>query len=86
MRWLVRKNGPLASNVAEAGLFQRTRAGLDVPDLQLLFGPAYYRGHGLARRKEHCFGFGPTLITPESRGAISLRSTNPLDAPAIRAN
>src|SRR5580692_8656220 len=86
LRWLVWKNGPLASNVAEAGLFLRTRVGLAVPDLQLLFGPAYYRGHGLVRRKEHCFGFGPTLITPESRGTISLRSANPLDAPAIRAN
>jgi choline dehydrogenase len=86
LRWLLWKNGPLASNVAEAGLFLRTRAGLAVPDLQLLFGPAYYRGHGLVRRKEHCFGFGPTLITPESRGEISLRSANPLDAPAIRAN
>src|SRR5271156_1595037 len=86
LRWLVWKKGPLASNVAEAGLFLRTRAGLAVPDLQLLFGPAYYRGHGLVRRKEHCFGFGPTLITPESRGTISLRTANPLDAPAIRAN
>src|SRR5580698_2999621 len=86
LRWLVWKNGPLASNVAEAGLFLRTRVGLAVPDLQLLFGPAYYRGHGLVRRKEHCFGFGPTLITPESRGTISLRSAEPLDAPAIRAN
>jgi choline dehydrogenase len=86
LRWLLWKNGPLASNVAEAGLFLRTRVGLEVPDLQLLFGPAYYRGHGLVRRKEHCFGFGPTLITPESRGTISLRSAEPLDAPAIRAN
>jgi choline dehydrogenase len=40
----------------------------------------------LVRRKEHCFGFGPTLITPESRGSISLHTTNPLDAPAVRAN
>jgi choline dehydrogenase len=86
LRWLLWRNGPLASNVAEAGLFSRTRAGLQVPDLQLLFGPAYYRGHGLVRRKEHCFGFGPTLITPQSRGEISLRSANPLEAPAIRAN
>jgi choline dehydrogenase len=86
LRWLVWKNGPLASNVAEAGLFSRTRVGLAVPDLQLLFGPAYYRGHGLVRHKEHCFGFGPTLITPESRGTISLRTANPLDSPAIRAN
>jgi choline dehydrogenase len=86
LRYLIFKQGPLTSNVAEAGLFTRSRGGLNVPDIQLLFGPAYYRGHGLVRRKENCFGFGPTLITPESRGTISLRSANPLDAPAIRAN
>jgi choline dehydrogenase len=86
LRYLIFKSGPLTSNVAEAGLFLRTRVGSQMPDLQLLFGPAYYRAHGLVRRKEHCFGFGPTLITPESRGSISLRTPNPQDAPAIRAN
>jgi choline dehydrogenase len=86
LRYLIFKKGPLTSNVAEAGLFTRSREGRDVPDIQLLFGPAYYRGHGLMRRKENCFGFGPTLIAPESRGNISLRSANPLEAPAIRAN
>jgi choline dehydrogenase-like flavoprotein len=86
LRYFIFKTGPLTSNVAEGGLFLKTRDGLQTPDLQLLFGPAYYRGHGLVRRKEHCFGFGPTLITPESRGSISLRSPHPLDAPAIRPN
>jgi choline dehydrogenase len=86
LRYLIFKRGPLTSNVAEAGSFTRSREGLQVPDMQLLFGPAYYRGHGLVRRKESCFGFGPTLIAPESRGNVSLRSVNPLEAPAIRAN
>jgi choline dehydrogenase len=86
LRYVLFKRGPLVSNVAEAGIFQRTRPGLEVPDLQVLFGPAYYVNHGLTPRKEHCFGFGPTLITPESRGSVGLRSTNPLDPPAIRAN
>jgi choline dehydrogenase len=86
LRYLIFKKGPLTSNVAEAGLFTRSREGRNVPDIQLLFGPAYYRRHGLMRRKENCFGFGPTLIAPESRGNISLRSANPLEAPAIRAN
>lgn len=86
LRYLLFKRGPLVSNVAEAGIFLRTRPDLQVPDLQLLFGPAYYVNHGLTPRKEHCFGFGPTLVTPESRGNISLRSSNPLDSPAIRAN
>ncbi|HEY0701954.1 MAG TPA: choline dehydrogenase [Candidatus Acidoferrales bacterium] len=86
LRYLFLKDGPLTSNVAEAGLFTRTRDGLNVPDVQILFGPAYYRGHGLIRRKEYCFGFGPTLIAPESRGSITLRSANPLEAPIIHAN
>jgi choline dehydrogenase len=86
LRYFVLKTGPLVSNVAEAGLFLRTHDGLEVPDLQLLFGPAYYVNHGLNPRKEHCFGFGPTLVAPESRGSISLKTANPLDAPAIRAN
>lgn len=85
-QWLVLKRGPLTSNVAEAGVFARTREGLSAPDLQLLFGPAYYVNHDLDPRKEHCFGFGPTLLAPESRGSISLRSANPIDPAAIRAN
>ncbi len=86
LRYLFMKNGPLTSNVAEAGLFARTRDGLNVPDVQILFGPAYYRGHGLIRHQEYCFGFGPTLVTPESRGTVTLRSTNPFEAPVIHAN
>ncbi|MGD0403883.1 MAG: choline dehydrogenase [Candidatus Acidiferrales bacterium] len=86
LRYFLFKHGPLVSNVAEAGIFLRTRAGLVEPDMQLLFGPAYYVNHGFSPRPEHCFGFGPTLITPESRGEIWLRSANALEPPAIRAN
>jgi choline dehydrogenase len=86
IRYFALKRGPLVSNVAEAGIFLRIREGSQIPDLQLLFGPAYYVNHGLSPRKDHCFGFGPSLITPQSRGSISLKSSNPLDPPAIRAN
>ena len=85
-RWLLLRNGPLTSNVAEAGIFLRTREGLRAPNLQILFGPAYYVNHGFDRREEHCFGFGPTLIAPQSNGSIGLCSSNPLDAPSIRPN
>jgi choline dehydrogenase-like flavoprotein len=86
LRYVFLKRGPLVSNVAEAGIFLRSREGLDRPDLQILFGPAYYVSHGLKRRKEHCFGFGPTVIAPASRGEITLLSSDPAAAPAIRAN
>jgi choline dehydrogenase len=86
VHYLCFKRGPLTSNVAEAGIFAHTRDGLATPDLQLIFGPAYYVNHGFDTHPEHCFGFGPTLIAPESRGEITLRSQDPLAAPAIRAN
>jgi len=84
--YLILRRGPLVSNVAEAGIFMRTRPESGRPDLQLLFGPAYYVNHGLNPRKEHCFGFGPTLLAPESRGSITLKSANPLEPAAIRVN
>lgn len=86
LNYFVRRKGPLASNVAEAGIFLRSREGSRVPNLQLLFGPAYYASHGLKKRTDHCFGFGPTLITPESKGEITLRSARPGDPPNIHAN
>jgi choline dehydrogenase len=86
LRYVFFKRGPLVSNVAEAGIFTHTREGMPTPDMQLLFGPAYYHNHGLDTRKEHAFGFGPTLVAPESRGAVTLRSANALEPAAIRAN
>ena len=85
-RYLAFKRGPLTSNVAEAGGFVKTSAGLPAPDLQYHFAPGYFVEHGFQQIKEHAYTFGPTLIRPYSRGAITLRSSNPLDAPLIHAN
>src|SRR5690348_2278197 len=80
------KKGMLTSNVAEAGGFTSTGSTTPAPDLQFHFGPGYYVNHGFTKFKGHAFTFGPTMIHPHSRGRISLRSSNPLDAPVIRAN
>jgi choline dehydrogenase len=86
IRYMAFKTGPLASNVAEAGGFVKTSAGLPAPDLQYHFAPGYFVEHGFQKIKEHAYTFGPTLIRPHSRGSITLRSSNPLDAPLIQAN
>ena len=85
-RYLLFKKGPLTSNVAEAGAFIKTSAQAQVPDLQFHFGVGYFVEHGFQKIKGHAFTFGPTLLHPHSRGEIRLRSSNPLDAPSIRAN
>jgi choline dehydrogenase len=86
VRYMVSKRGPLTSNVAEAGAFIKTSASCQVPDLQFHFGVGYFVEHGFQQIKGHAFTFGPTLLHPHSRGEIKLRSSNPLDAPSIRAN
>ena len=86
VNYLVFKRGPLTSNVAEAGAFVRIAPGIDAPDLQFHFAPAYYMEHGFANPPGHGFTFGPTLLRPRSRGSITLRSANPFEQPIIRAN
>ena len=86
LKFLFFGNGPLTSNVAEAGIFTRVRNDARVPDLQILFGPCYYQKHGFDPPAGHRYSIGPTLIAPRSRGTITLRSKDPFDAPVIRAN
>jgi choline dehydrogenase len=86
LRYVLFKQGPLVSNVAECGGFVHTREGLDRPDIQFHFAPAYYLEHGLRQVSGHGFTYGPTLMRPESRGWIRLRSSNPADPPRIQPN
>jgi choline dehydrogenase len=85
LRYLFAGRGPLTSNVAEAGGFLRTRADLQEPDLQVHFAPAWFVDHGFTRPEGCGFSVGPTLIHPESRGEIRLRSADPADPPRIFA-
>jgi choline dehydrogenase-like flavoprotein len=86
LRYMSFKTGPLTSNVGEGGGFVKTSPSLDAPDLQYHFAPGYFIEHGFQQIKDHAFTFGPTLVHPQSRGRLALRSSNPLDAPRIQAN
>ncbi len=84
-RYLLMRRGMLTSNVAEAGAFVRTRS--DGPaDLQFHVAPVLFMNHGLEPPTEHGFTLGPTLVRPESRGSIRLRSADPLVPPSIEPN
>ncbi|MCE7986935.1 MAG: choline dehydrogenase [Caldilinea sp. CFX5] len=86
INYLLRKRGPLTSNVGEAVAFLRTQPNLPAPDIEIIFAPVYFLYHGFESPKAHGFTLGVILLRPESRGHVQLRSTDPLVAPAIRPN
>jgi choline dehydrogenase-like flavoprotein len=81
--YLLRRRGMLTSNVGEAYGFLRSRADLELPDLELIFAPAPFFDEGLGTPSGHAVVFGPILLRPYSRGEISLRSADPLAKPVI---
>ncbi len=86
LNYLLFKKGPLTSNVAEGVAFLRTTPDLLVPDIELLFAPTLFVDHGLTPAPGHGFTIGVVLLHPESKGSLTLRSTNPTDPPAIQPN
>ncbi len=86
LQWGLSKTGPGASNHFEAGAFLRSSLATSCPDLQFHFLPVamnydskdHYPGHGF---QVHV---GP--MKPSSRGSVTLRSSNPADAPRIQFN
>jgi choline dehydrogenase len=87
LRYLLTRNGPASSNIAEAGAFIVSRqAEDDRPDIQLHFVPALLDDHG----RNKIEGYGMTIhactLRPTSRGSVTLASADPKAAPLMRAN
>lgn len=85
-RWRSTADGPMSSNLGEAGGFLRTLPQLDAPDVQVTASPAMFLDEGLTAPYDHAFMLGPTLLRPTSRGKVSLRTTMPDSEPRIVHN
>ncbi|MFF4528934.1 GMC family oxidoreductase [Streptomyces sp. NPDC001407] len=81
LRYALARRGPLASHVVEAGAF--VAAGGAPPHLQLHAAPVLFDNHGLTPPPCPGFTIGVSLLTPTSRGRITLRSADPAAAPVI---
>jgi choline dehydrogenase len=86
LQYALSRSGPLTSNVAEAGAFVRSPGASEAPDIQFHFAPTFFIQHGFVRPPGHGFSIGPTLVAPQSRGWLRLRSSDPLVAPLIYGN
>ncbi len=83
-RWFFTNSGIGASNQFEACGFIRSNAGLDYPDIQFHFLPLAVRYDGKGAREGFQAHVGP--MRSKSRGAVTLNSANPNDAPSIFFN
>lgn len=77
LNYLTRRRGMLTSNVGEAYGFIRSRPDLELPDIEIIFGPAPFYDEGIGDAPGHGIGLGPILVDPRSRGTVSLASSDP---------
>jgi len=85
-QWLLTRKGPGASNNFESAGFIRSRAGIAYPDIQFHFLPLAVRYDGKFVATGHGFQAHVGPMRSPSRGAVTLRSAAPTDAPEIRFN
>jgi len=85
LRYLFGRKGPGSSNIAEAGGFISSRyATDDRPDIQMHFVPAFLDDHGRNILPGHGMTIHACALRPESRGELTLKSADPLQAPAMQ--
>ncbi|MGR3495511.1 choline dehydrogenase [Citreimonas sp.] len=86
LQWLLLRRGPGASNQFESTGFIRSAAGVEYPDIQFHFLPIAVRYDGKVAAEGHGFQAHVGPMRSASRGAVTLRSADPEDAPSIRFN
>lgn len=85
-RWLFGRQGPGASNQFESCGFIRSKAGVQYPDIQYHFLPIAVRYDGQVAPEGHGFQAHVGPMRSPSRGAVTLRSGDPAEAPRIQFN
>jgi choline dehydrogenase len=85
-QWLFTGKGLGASNQFESCAFIRSDKGVDYPDIQYHFLPIAVRYDGKVAAEGHGFQAHTGPMRSKSRGAVTLRSADPNDAPKINFN
>lgn len=92
LEFLLMGRGPLSLSLNQGGGFVRSRPGLDRPDIQLYFQAVSTvtarKGTRPLTEPDPFPGYaiGLSSTRPRARGSILIRSADPFDHPAIRAN
>lgn len=84
--WLFFKSGVGASNHFEAGGFIRSNDRVDYPNLMFHFLPVAVRYDGSKPASVHGYQVHIGPMYSDVRGSLKIKSTDPLEHPAIRFN
>jgi choline dehydrogenase-like flavoprotein len=84
--WLLAGRGKLSSNIGEGVVHWRSDPSLPAPDFQLVQAPVYFWEHGFRKTGAPALTIGASYLGPQSRGAVTLRSSDPGDHPRILNN
>lgn len=84
--WLFFKKGLGATSHFEAGGFIRSRAGIEHPDLQYHFLPIAMNYDGSSPAGSHGFQAHVGPMRSQSRGSVTLKSSDPKEPPRIFFN
>lgn len=85
-RYLLKRSGPLSFAASLAGAFARTRPDLTRPDVQFHFQPLSLDSYDGRLHPFSGFTMSVCQLRPGSRGALTLRSSDPASPPRIAAN
>jgi len=85
-QWLFTKTGLGASNQFESAAFIRSHKGVEYPDIQYHFLPIAVRYDGTVAAEGHGFQAHVGPMRSGSRGAVTLASPDPTQAPKINFN
>jgi len=86
LQYLLFGSGLATGQGLESGAFLKSRPDLETPDLQFHFIAALMYDHTRRKADRHGFMAHVCQLRPESRGYISIKSSDPFAAPIIQPN
>lgn len=86
LAYLIKRSGPIATGINQAGAFARSREGIDRPNVQITFGTMSADLQGGRIHPFSGFTIVPLVLRPESRGFVRIRSADPAQQPEIQPN
>ncbi|WP_028207092.1 GMC family oxidoreductase [Paraburkholderia nodosa] len=86
LQYALWRTGPLTLAASQVAIFTRSNPAAERPDIQFHMQPLSADKPGQGAHPFSAFTASVCQLRPHSRGSVEIRSTDPLQYPAIRAN